>query len=187
MKIFGLGLTRTGTTSLAVALEKIGYYVVHYPSENYLFDGHYDAAFDLSVAIHYKKLDQLFVGSRFIYTIREKNAWLDSMERYLQDKRVNAQQYQTNRQLVYGQFEFDRKMYSAAYDRHHNDVLEYFKTRPQDLLTLNICNGDGWRPLLSFLGEERPTNIGYPPPLKYRIDVNVDAFPHKHQQVYIDA
>lgn len=168
MKIFGVGLTRTGTTSLAVAMTQVGYNnVVHYPSERTLFAGQYDGAFDLPVVINYKALDKVFPESRFIYTVREKDDWLDSMEKYLERKETNSGQQRTSRILVYGNPVFDRGLYSFAYDRHHNDVLAYFKTRPQDLLTLNICGGDGWAPLLSFLG----------------IDASVDSFPHEHQHI----
>ena len=168
LKVFGIGLTRTGTTSLAAAMQQVGYRVVHYPTRDDLFEGLYDSAYDLSVVIDYKALDQFFPGSKFIYTAREKNSWLDSMEQYLEHRRTRSKQQCVNRVLVYGQSSFDRKIYSFAYDRHHNAVLAYFKTRPQDLLVLNICGGEGWRPLLSFLD----------------IEASVDGFPRKHQQSY---
>jgi len=168
VKVFGIGLTRTGTTSLAAAMQEVGYMVAHYPSRDYLFEGLYNSAYDLSVVIDYKALDQRFPGSKFIYTVREKNGWLDSMEQYLEGRETASRQQRINRKRVYGQSVFDRKIYSAAYDRHHNDVLAYFKTRPQDLLILNICGGEGWKPLLSFLN----------------IEVSVDGFPRKHQQSY---
>ena len=168
VKVFGIGLTRTGTTSLAVAMKQVGYRVTHYPTRDDLFEGQYDSAYDLSVVIAYKELDQFFPGSKFIYTVREKGGWLDSIEKYFDGREIISQQQHENRKLVYGQFDFDRKMYSTAYDQHHNDVLMHFETRSQDLLVLNICGGEGWKPLLSFLN----------------IDVSVGDFPRKHQQNY---
>jgi hypothetical protein len=51
---------------------------------------------------------------------------------------------------------FDRPLFSAAYDRHHQDVLGYFRGREGDLLVLNICAGEGWERLSPFLGREVP-------------------------------
>jgi Sulfotransferase domain len=36
------------------------------------------------------------------------------------------------------------------------EVPRYFRGRDEDLLTLNICAGDGWPPLASFLGKVIP-------------------------------
>lgn len=166
MRIFGIGLTRTGTTSLATAIAKLGFSVIHYPRTEPLLAGAYMAAFDLPVVIHYKTLDAQFSGSKFIYTVRDKGAWLDSMEAYLNARQVASQGQRRNRKKVYGQCDFDRDIYSAAYDRHHNDVMLYFKDRPDDLLVIDICGGDGWAPLLSFLN----------------IDADVADFPNKHKR-----
>ena len=102
LKIFGVGLTRTGTTSLAVALGQVGYSVIHYPSECALFTGQYIGAFDLPVVIHYKALDKAFPESRFVHTVREKDAWLESMEVYCEHRKVISEQQRKTRTLVYG-------------------------------------------------------------------------------------
>lgn len=161
MKIFGIGLSRTGTTSLARAVSDLGFASVHYPDSRSLLEGHWDAAFDLPVVIHYKVLDAKFSGSKFIYTVREKGAWLDSMEAYLTRRGVASQSQLRNRERVYGQCNFDREIYSAAYDKHHNDVTQHFKDRPDDLLAMDICAGDGWELLLPFLNMESDI-VGFP-------------------------
>jgi hypothetical protein len=43
----------------------------------------------------------------------------------------------------------DRMAY--VYDLHIKNVIEYFKDRPEDLLILNIFEGDGWDKLCDFL------------------------------------
>ena len=57
MKIFGVGLPKTGTTSLSEALRILGYTSIHYPTS---FDQikEFDSATDSFVAINYKKLDK---------------------------------------------------------------------------------------------------------------------------------
>ena len=59
-KIFGIGLSRTGTTSLTHALDGAGIHINHYPNEIELFDPRSQGASDIPVAIHYKKLDVTF-------------------------------------------------------------------------------------------------------------------------------
>ncbi|MBU1849693.1 MAG: hypothetical protein KKH40_03100, partial [Nanoarchaeota archaeon] len=45
------------------------------------------------------------------------------------------------------------------YYQHHEDVLSYFKNRPQDLLVINVCAGDGWEKLCSFLKLPVPNKL----------------------------
>ena len=40
------------------------------------------------------------------------------------------------------------------YEKHNEAVREYFKDRPEKLLTMCFENGDGWNKLLPFLGIE---------------------------------
>ena len=51
---------------------------------------------------------------------------------------------------------FDAEKFSAAYHRHHADVRRYFADRPDDLLEMNIIEGDGWEKLCPFLGLPTP-------------------------------
>jgi hypothetical protein len=85
-KVFGIGLGRTGTKSLAYALRQLGINVVHYPDDlktyQELSTGNYnfsllqtlDGITDITVAPFYPHLDDLFPGSKFILTVREKTA-----------------------------------------------------------------------------------------------------------------
>jgi len=43
-----------------------------------------------------------------------------------------------------------------VYDLHIKNVLEYFKDRPEDLLVMNILDGDGWGKLCPFLDKPLP-------------------------------
>jgi hypothetical protein len=89
MKIFGIGLNRTGTTSLAKALSMLGYKAKHWNDTIHMIDyidGHwkidygqfdkFDAFVDTPVTRIYKELDKHYLGSKFILTTREMNSWL---------------------------------------------------------------------------------------------------------------
>jgi hypothetical protein len=160
-KIFGIGLSKTGTTSLAEALEILGFSAVHYPTSMQEIELH-DAATDLLVADRFEMLDVSFPGSKFIYTVRERNKWLESCRRHWRKKRAVDDFRRELRMRIYGTIDFHPDLFAQAYDRHESRVLSYFAERPRDLLILDICTGrTGWGELCSFLGEPAPS-ISFP-------------------------
>jgi len=157
-KIFGIGLSRTGTRSLAEAFQLLGYTFIHNPGKNgLLFQGRLDGACDISVTRYYKELDEKFPNSKFIHTIREKEQWLKSMEMHYASKpsETCTPRIIGNRIAVYGQVDFNKETFSKKYDQHYKDVDIYFKERPSDLLTINLCEGDGWEKLIPFIGHTK--------------------------------
>jgi hypothetical protein len=77
-RIWGIGLTRTGTTSLNTALNILGYRSIHWPTTSDLLHGNLQAATDESVAVVYKYLDFRHPGSKFILTERDEESWVRS-------------------------------------------------------------------------------------------------------------
>ena len=61
------------------------------------------------------------------------------------------------RAAVYGCYSFAPKRFSWVYDQHVRNVMEYFEDRPDDLLVLNIFNGEGFEKLAEFLGRPEPS------------------------------
>ncbi len=57
---------------------------------------------------------------------------------------------------LYGTQEYEEEAFSRAYDAYTAEVREYFRERPQDLLVLDICGGEGWSKLAPFLGKPIP-------------------------------
>jgi Sulfotransferase domain len=178
-KVFGIGLGRTGTGSLVAALNLLGVRSIHYPSDDQTLRelkaaqfrlsvlDEYDGAADISVAPYYAELDRAYPGSKFILTVRDKANWLDSIEAHLAN--VNNFDYEFARfvhTVTYGCEVFHRERFARAYDCHVMNVSLYFSQRPSDLLVLDICKGDGWDLLCSFLGCNPP--------------VPLPAFPHHH-------
>jgi hypothetical protein len=162
-KIFGIGLSRTGTTSLHAALGILGFRSIHYPQLDRLYElvDDHDAASDTPVACSYRQLDARYPGSRFILTVRDFRAWLEST-RAFSDRPVPVEQWKREVRLrTYGVLEWDRSALLRAYHRHIEDVLEYFAHRPEALLLLDITAGEGWKPLCAFLGEPVP-GIDFP-------------------------
>lgn len=196
-KIICVGLSRTGTTSLTAALEVFGYRALHYPQPRFrygragalvglralrlplLAERLYDAFLDASVIPFYRELDARHPGSKFIYTVRDKEAWLRSCADYLRFQpgfRAPREIVELRRKL-FGATVFDRERFSAACDRHDADVRSYFADRPEDLLILDICAGDGWAQLAPFLNHQTPSQ---PFPWLNRLD-RENSFAQDHR------
>jgi len=154
MKIFGIGLSRTGTTTLNHVLREWGFNTIHYPQPSQLWDPDNDGANDIPVIPVYKELDKEFPGSKFIYTIRDKEQWLDSIVPYFERKRnwtsMNSSQVITRRK-VYGSDFPNRFEAEVAWNKHDQDVKNYFTNR-DNLFIINIVGGDSPQKLAEFLG-----------------------------------
>jgi len=152
-KIYCLGLSRTGTTSLSDFLKEYGLNVIHYPTPMQLMGGAGDGASDIPVVPVYKDLDKMFRGSKFIHLVRDN--WTDAVEPYFMRKYNRPHQggWQLEiRQKVYGDVFWNRAKYNDAYNRHNDDVADYFSSRPDDLITLNVVGGDDPEKIIKFLG-----------------------------------
>jgi hypothetical protein len=57
---------------------------------------------------------------------------------------------------LYGTATFVPDQFAQAYRQHVQDVRAYFETRPEALLVLDICGGEGWERLCPFLRSEIP-------------------------------
>lgn len=165
-KVFGIGFHKTGTTSLADALDILGYSVTgpdgaHNPNianeAKVIVDTlskKHDAFQDNPWPIFYKELDKKYPGSKFILTIRPTEKWITSLVKHFGKKTTPM------REWIYGPGlgfpEGNEDIYINRYDSHNNDVINYFKGRPGDLLVFRITEGDSWDKLCHFLNEPAP-------------------------------
>jgi 3'(2'), 5'-bisphosphate nucleotidase len=134
-KIFGIGLSKTGTTSLARALEILGY-----KTKDYLGVSRYSAG-DLSSI----KLDEIDSNDAFTDTP------IPSFYREL-DVKYPGSLFMD----LYGCTVFDEQNFRNGYENFVSGVLQYFKDRPQDLLVMDVAAEDGWGKLSPFLGKSIP-------------------------------
>lgn len=184
-KVFGLGLSRTGTRSLTAALRILGWDTVHYPTDQATFGelaradyrfsllDHWDGITDITVSPYYAQLDELYPGSKFILTVRDEEGWLRSCKNHWTGRsafeHADTPERETHmhirrllRAAVYGCYDFDEKRFSWAYHQHVRNVLTYFENRPDDLLVIDICSGAGWERLAEFLGVPAPIDEPFP-------------------------
>ena len=163
-KVLGIGLSRTGTTSLHHALEILGLRSVHWLMD-YRHLYRWDAATDSNMALAYKVLDVIHPNSKFILTLRRhQTAWFESMRfmmRHIRATRVKFDYSAMDLTKVFmGIYDtvddFTDQILSHAYQRHVQDVRRYFRDRPHDLLEMDITMGDGWEKLCPFLAKPIP-------------------------------
>lgn len=179
-RVFGIGLSRTATRSLTMALHVLGWDTIHYPADaqtfeelveaNYRFSvlDEYHGITDITVAPFYAQLDSLYPGSKFVLTVRDLEPWLRSCTNHWEGRSAFApaetaeqQVYMKTRRLlraaVFGCYYFDAERFAWVYKQHISNVARYFQNRPEDLLVLDVCGGDGWDELCRFLDTPRPT------------------------------
>ena len=178
-KIFGVGLNKTGTTSIAKALEILGFYSVHFQNKKGNIKNiierngqknqpllkeieEYDAYLDWNhpqTNHYFKKLDHQYPNSKFILHTRPMEDWINS--RY---QHVNSKPNLRKMQKKYPDdpwYNLDIEAWKKEYKEHHTNVKSYFKNRPDDLLLFDLFAGDGWEQLCSFLDMEDP-GISFP-------------------------
>lgn len=161
MKVFGIGLSKTGTHSLTTALRKFGLKSGHWVIPPYHWQENaygnfktklmeeYDAMTDIGVATHFEQLYRVYPNSKFILTVRHSKSgnldeWLDSCKRAWSlyedtQKRLGGGRgfYMT---ACYGCWHFNPHRWEYVYKRHYREVKKLFKNEPDKLLILNIHN-----------------------------------------------
>jgi hypothetical protein len=178
-KVFEVGVAKTGTTSLAMAFEILGLRLASWVPN--LYDEVKAGKFDNTLAWAekfdafkdgpwheddlYKILDRRFPESKFILLEREDESWLKSIENFFSadinwnniDEKYLIQNFSDRKQEM---LDFKHKRFT--------DVKDYFKDRPDDLLVMNICAGEGWEKLCPFLEMPVP-KVKFPHEFKTKI------------------
>lgn len=166
MKVLGVGLHKTGTTTLGTCLKHFGLNHQAWTREGFgmwiddRYDElleiaeHHDSFEDFPWALMYEKFDKQFPGTRFILTRRKDGeTWFRSVVKHSKwtgPHEVNLHVYGS--ELPYGlQVE-----YIAVYENHLKEVRAYFKDRPRDFLEVCWEQGDGWNEICNFLGYDVP-------------------------------
>ena len=169
-KIFGIGLGRTGTRSLFVAMYMLGFKTSH--GINHINSIHKNQfCDDISISHRYKFLDYAFPDAKFILTIRDLDSWLISCGKHSRRKGglfdpslpILAEKLHRSEQRfnIFGITHFDEDIYRAKYYEYHDGVYKHFKGREDKLLTMNIMNGDSWDVLCPFV-DRQPVSEPFP-------------------------
>ena len=145
-KIFGIGISRTGTSSLAEALTTLGIRTMHWPRNMGDFCSN-QALVDITVACRFKELDQIFPGSLFIYTERSSRNWLTSVRAHYHALGVDLKLPDGQKQFaqeadvrIYGTVKPIGCDFMKAYDQHARAVTKYFANNTSRLLRMDASH-----------------------------------------------
>ena len=162
-KIFIIGLPRTATTSVCVALLDLGIKTAHTAYTQQTMN-QAQALADTPIFCDYQALDLQYPQAKFIYLQRDSQLWLASIRQLLTRMYVNLQRtdggFNPTLKRCYKQIFQPLTLENIAsdtflldcYQRHKQGVLEYFSTRQQDLLLLDVSQQDSYATLVKFLG-----------------------------------
>jgi FkbM family methyltransferase len=161
-KVFGIGLGKTGTTSLAEAFEALGFR--HAPPQVPLLlqyrEGRigeivaeaepWESFDDFPWPLVYRELAEAYPDARFVLTLRESpEAWIESLVAHA--GRTGESVF---KEIAYGYaLPFGHEEHHLdLYRRHEADVRAFFADRPDRLLVVSWDAGGGWDELCDFLG-----------------------------------
>ena len=169
-RVFGIGLPRTGTLSLSIALNSIGIPTVHGAYE--MFPG----ALDLSHTIYHEyrgfvdtpfyllfdELNARYPDSKFILTTRSLDRWLDSCATLWEYKTAAFPQNHPvwlYAAMTFGTHSYNSRRFGEVYHQHREFVDRFFASVDKSrCLTLDLDAGyDLWHVLATFLQVSQPT------------------------------
>jgi Sulfotransferase domain len=184
LEIIGAGFGRTGTMSLKVALEELGFGPCYHMIELFehfeyvewweaavrgepvdweeLFRG-YRATVDWPGAAFYKELMERYPEARVILTVRDPERWYESAQSTIFDIKdmTFSRGFEMARDLAW-QRGFrdveDRQHMIRAFKRWNEEVKE---SVPAKRLLIYEAK-EGWKPLCDFLGVEVPEGKPFP-------------------------
>jgi len=161
-KIFIIGLPRTATTSVCLAMLEQGFKTAHNAYTQDAFSQAQVLA-DTPIFCDYQKLDKHFANSKFIYLTRSPEKWLPSIKQLLQRMIVNLQRtdggFNPHLKRCYNEIFSpltednlnSDEFLLGCYQRHQQGVNDYFKERAEDLLTIDVSEESSYLSLLNFL------------------------------------
>jgi len=174
MKVFCIGMFKTGTTSMGKAFEILGFKTLNGPwiEEGIIHDPwyknpekwaesfdkikekieNYDAFQDYPWMFLFKELDQWYPDAKFILTTRDAE---------------KVAQSDLNMLKKYQQELPPKQPYIDRYLNHYKAVKEYFKDK-NNLLEISLESGDDWEKICNFLDVPIPQK----------------PFPHKNKGNY---
>jgi hypothetical protein len=179
LSVIGAGFGRTGTMSLKLALEQLGfgpcYHMVevfknpeapdyweaaadHQPVDwDEVFAG-YRATVDWPSATFYRELAEVYPQAKVVLTRRDPKAWFESTQAtiFRRDFSSGATDFDRMAAKVIGHL-FDQRMHDEAhcievFNRHNERVQQVIA--PERLLVYDLAQG--WAPLCGFLGAAVP-------------------------------
>ncbi|WP_154446910.1 sulfotransferase [Halovulum marinum] len=176
-KVFCIGLSKTGTTSLSRALGMLGYASAHWANP-YTWEllGErdlllFDALADTPITWQFRQLEESFPDARFIFTSRPLEDWRRSWRKHM-IRDLGVADFDGFKAMIESP---DRVRYGERYRRIHRDLYgryddpdsaflglgeeiraHFSGARADKLLEFDVFAGDGFNKLCGFLRRPIP-------------------------------
>lgn len=185
-KIFVLGYNKTGTKSLAKALEILGYKTTHTKGGGELLEmtyknmkknrgilygfDEYDCYLDYPIyePIVFSHIIDEYPNAKYISLTRDLTKYVDSVLRdkikRLNDGIVDSWNWLGvgDKEVFENYPEYQKEWVKGKTEFKHQSNLRWLEKKGIDYLDMNICdNGEGWKELCSFLDKSVP-NVEFP-------------------------
>ena len=180
LKVIGAGLGRTGTLSLKLALEQLGFGPCYHMTEvlmepsrgaawlraaagqpdwNHIF-ADFESTVDYPGCAFWRDLTQFYSSGKVLLSVRDPEDWFDSTQQTIFSEEHNkplvksalAEFFDKTVFKAFGGRIHDRDFMIAAFNRHNADVER--AVPPDRLLVYEVAQG--WPPLCKFLGVPIP-------------------------------
>jgi len=161
-KVFIIGLPRTSTTSVCLATLNLGFKTAHTAYTHQTLDQAQVIA-DTPIFCDYQTFDANYPNAKFIYLTREAKLWLPSIKQLLQRMYKNLQRtdggfnpvlkrcYNSVFSPLTEQNINQDEFLLQCYQRHFQEVKNYFIGREQDLLIIDVSQAESYCALVEFL------------------------------------
>lgn len=151
MRIFVIGLPKTGLSSMTKALEDLGFSRHHHVNPKDLLE--YWRNPEMDVPDNHFVCDlgprnfwynhMRYPDAKFILTTRDLDSWVDSVERhFIKEKPVVGCKGKLQRVSSVGLFGFNREYLLEYHKRHLEQVRDYFRPQRDNLLEFNLGTSD---------------------------------------------
>jgi Sulfotransferase domain len=195
LQVIGAGLGRTGTLSLKLALERLGFVGCYHmlevlmnpahaaywvdaanggPNWQRIFEG-YTATVDYPGCRYWRELIEVYPDAKVVLTVRDPEKWFESTQATIfsprNRERWNFPEFDDFFEKTvfshFGEHIHDRDYMVTAFQRHNDEVKRGVPA--ERLLVFEVKQG--WQPLCDFLGVPAPSG----------------QFPHTNSREEMDA
>lgn len=186
LNVIGTGFGRTGTSSLKLALEELGFGPCHHMAEvrdhhdqlawwqkaasggvvdwEQVFTG-YRACLDWPAASFWRELCARYPSAKVIHTVRDEQAWIDSMHKTIYRRLMDIEQmgdcYERDRLIMSHELIMHQTFHDRLGDREY--AMDIFRAHTRDVIDaipaerlLVYDVKQGWGSLCEFLGVAVP-------------------------------
>ncbi|MFZ5789775.1 MAG: sulfotransferase family protein [Pseudomonadota bacterium] len=177
MQFLGVGLSKTGTSSLHRAMRILGFKSLHYDavrlknvilgidnSPDFKIYDDLDVVSDLPSAFFYKEFARAYPNLKFILTVRDEDEWWVSIRNHYRRHPVRSERDNPFRwhlrHYVYGSAIPNEFLFKKRFRDHNQAVMATIQA--DRLLVMNITAGDGWAALCDFVERPQPRGVPFP-------------------------